>query len=106
MSAPYDVLAHDCHGALAGLDVAATGDVARVRDGHDTWLCDPVALVRTLTGPAGSRGYTDVCVSIPGVVVSLNGTSRGSEAERRAMVRMAIRDGLIDADEDLALGAS
>lgn len=95
--------------AVAGLQVAKSSGVVRVRDGQDTWLARrhhfEAALDRLAKRPAdesdegGAEAYGALCRGVAGPVVTLIGTPRGAERARRMLVRAAVDQGLLDADE-------
>lgn len=93
--------------AVVGLQVTKSSGVVRVRDGQDTWLARrrhyEAALARLAKQPAdesdegGADAYSALCRTVAGPVVTLIGTPRGTDAQRRRLVRAAVDQGLLDA---------
>lgn len=95
--------------AVAGLRIVRDGDIVRVDDGADRWLCRgeewDAALDRLGGAPAiesedqdeaRSEAYTLLCREVAGPIASVIGTSRGNFGP---LVRDAVSVGLLEAGE-------
>lgn len=91
--------------AVDGLDIEAAGGVVMVADGHCTWLADEDAfdlaadrladLAVLDEDEGGGEAYGQLCSAIRGPVANTDGGgTRGTEAERAALVSAARAAGL------------
>lgn len=101
--------------AISGLNISKSSQVVRVRDGNDTWLCPALAWEAAQDAmegedaypddEGGADAYSDLCnrARKDGVIVSLSGSSKGTDEEQTALVWHAVEAELLDAEEPLAL---
>lgn len=97
--------------AIEGLRIDKGEGVVRVRDGQTTWLCRARAWHAMqaqlesqppredepdyMTGKQSA--YEDLCRAVSSPIISLGGTDRGPEAERRKLARWAAKADLLPA---------
>lgn len=98
--------------AVDGLRISIGEHAVLVRDGQTSWIGERWAwdeirqrlearAADDAADEAGMHAYGELCADMDGTVAIINGggSQQGTRAERDALVRLAVDDGLIEQDE-------